>query len=91
MTIWALPWVYQYTDFQGFGSDGEWLATDNVIMVSVSGGGACRRDMSSYMECVVSWQKDGGVRDSSFQKEAMPNPDRSSQQEHLVVCGAGVK
>lgn len=58
MTIWALPWVYQYTDFQGFGSDGEWLATDNVIMVSVSGGGACRRDMSSYMECVVSWQKD---------------------------------
>lgn len=39
--------------------------------------------MSSYMECVVSWHKDGGVRDSSFQNEAMPNPDRRPQQEQL--------
>lgn len=35
------------------------------------------------MGCVVSWHKDGGARDSSFQNEAMPNPDRRPQQEQL--------
>lgn len=41
--IWALPCIYQHMDFQGFNSDGEWLATDNAIMVSMGGDVAHRR------------------------------------------------